>query len=87
MLVACRLAGLSALETHYADDLATIADMSSSALWTRFWPLKRSANAEVQQTDFDGHGSAPFSHLWEVKRGSGSGCDARRLSTGRSIRA
>ena len=31
--------------------------------------------------------SAPCAHPWDWSRGSGNGCDARRLSTGRSIRA
>ena len=39
------------------------------------------------RADFDRHGSAPLLAPLGRKRGSVSGCDARRLSTGRSIRA
>ena len=55
-----------------------------SGLATSFGPH---STTERGQAELDQHGKRTLLAPLRRKRGSGSGCDARRLSTGRSIRA
>ena len=53
------------------------------------WPLAlaRIRASERGQAELDRHEERTLLAPWDGTRGSGSGCDARCLSTGRSIRA
>jgi hypothetical protein len=49
--------------------------------------MRRAINRVLRKTEVDHHGRSAPSRTLGLRRGSGSGCDARHLLTGRSIRA